>query len=83
LFASILTLFPRFLLFIGAAASEDERRNVLTPLESFLALHFGLLLYAIAATLALSVCTAKSYIINFISIDLISFNWGRFLLIRR
>lgn len=55
MFASLLTLSPRLLLFAGAASTDVERRNVLTPLESFLALHFGIFLYAAAASLLLSV----------------------------
>lgn len=53
--ASIFTLFPRFLLFIGSTTSDDERRTGLTPLESFVTLHAGLLLYAVSVVLVVSV----------------------------
>jgi hypothetical protein len=54
LIASLLTLAPRFLLFASTAADE-ERRNALSPLEAFLALHFGVFLYAIVAALVFNV----------------------------
>lgn len=53
--ASVFTIFPRFLLFIGTTTSGDEQRTALTPLESFVALHTGILLYAISAVLVLSI----------------------------
>ncbi|KAF8238961.1 hypothetical protein L208DRAFT_1239737 [Tricholoma matsutake] len=52
--ASFLTLFPRLLLFVSETESISEhRRSALTPLESFLALHFGIWLGAIAIALIL------------------------------
>lgn len=54
--ASCLTLFPRLLLFISETSSETEdRRTALTPLESFLALHFGIWISVIALSLILNV----------------------------
>ncbi|TFK42528.1 hypothetical protein BDQ12DRAFT_676361 [Crucibulum laeve] len=53
--ASCLTLFPRLLLFISETAATQDRRTALTPLESFLALHFGIFLSALALTLVLNV----------------------------
>ncbi|KZT09506.1 uncharacterized protein LAESUDRAFT_722471 [Laetiporus sulphureus 93-53] len=49
-----LLLFPRFLLFL-VEGSEAEMRTELTPLESFLSLHVGILLVAIAFALILNV----------------------------
>lgn len=43
-----MVVFPRFLLFMSESSSE--RRNALTPLESFLSINGGILL----ATLSLS-----------------------------
>lgn len=42
---------PRFLLFI-----VGETRTTPTPLEAFLALHFGIFIFAIAVSLLLNVC---------------------------
>ncbi len=50
-----LSLFPRLLLFLSESSATGEARGILTPLESFLALHFGIWLTAIAATLILNV----------------------------
>lgn len=55
LLASCLVLFPRLLLFISETASPYERRSALTSLESFLALHFGIWLAAVALALVLNV----------------------------
>lgn len=49
-----LLLFPRFLLFL-AESNGAERRTTLTALESFLALHTGILLVAMAIALVLNV----------------------------
>jgi hypothetical protein len=51
-----LTIFPRLLLFISDTARATERRTALTPLESFLALHFGIWLAAISLALVFNVC---------------------------
>ncbi|PCH38000.1 hypothetical protein WOLCODRAFT_65358 [Wolfiporia cocos MD-104 SS10] len=50
-----LLLFPRLLLFLAEGGSGAERRTMLTPLESFLSLHIGILLVALAAALVLNV----------------------------
>jgi hypothetical protein len=55
LLAMCLILFPRLLLFISETTSATERRTALTPLESFLALHFGIWLAATSLALALNV----------------------------
>lgn len=49
--AACLTLSPRLLLFI----SDTGPRTILTPLESFLALHLGIWLFAIALALVFNV----------------------------
>lgn len=49
--ATVLAVFPRLLLFLVHSPTDQ-----LTPLESFLALHFALSLFAIALTLLLHVC---------------------------
>jgi hypothetical protein len=53
LLASALILFPRLLLFLSQSGAEE--RSTLTSLEAFLALHFGIYLVAVAATLILNV----------------------------
>lgn len=53
-FASLpLLLFPRLILFTSEASTEA--RTLLTPLESFLCTHFGILLATIALTLVLNI----------------------------
>jgi len=51
--AATLTLSPRFLLFLS------ESSLTLTPLEAFLALHFGIFLTALALSLVLNVPSPK------------------------
>ncbi|KAF8077892.1 hypothetical protein FPV67DRAFT_18670 [Lyophyllum atratum] len=53
--ASCLTVFPSLLLFISETTATTVRRTALTPLESFLAVHFGIWLTAIAVALILNV----------------------------
>ncbi|KAI0780905.1 hypothetical protein BD413DRAFT_600404 [Trametes elegans] len=48
-----LILFPRLLLFLSETG--EERRVTLTPLESFMALHVGIVLFALAIALVLDV----------------------------
>jgi hypothetical protein len=48
-----LILFPRLFLFFAETSSET--RNALSPLEKFLALHFGIWLATISVTLVLNV----------------------------
>lgn len=48
--ATVLAVFPRLLIFFIQSPAHQ-----LTPLESFLALHFALSLFAIALTLILNV----------------------------
>ena len=48
-----MILFPNFLLYV--AETGFERRNTLTPLESFLAFHAGILLVAFAMGLLFNV----------------------------
>ncbi|KAI0082646.1 hypothetical protein K474DRAFT_1654766 [Panus rudis PR-1116 ss-1] len=48
-----MILFPRFLLFVSATASEN--RNELTPLERYLALNGGILLFAFALALLFNI----------------------------
>lgn len=55
-----LILSPRLLLFVSETASSTERRTALTPLESFLALQFGIFLLALSAALVLNVCLLVS-----------------------
>ena len=47
-----MILFPRVLLFLSETASE--RRNTLTPLESFLSMNLGILLVALAFSILFS-----------------------------
>jgi len=54
LFSLCLALFPRFLLFASETSGSTEGRATLTPLESFLALHFGIWMSALALTLILN-----------------------------
>lgn len=49
--SATLTLSPRLLLFLSESGLS------LTPLEAFLALHFGIFLAALALTLVLNVCS--------------------------
>ncbi|KAF8798073.1 hypothetical protein BYT27DRAFT_7228669 [Phlegmacium glaucopus] len=51
--SAILTLSPRLLLFLSESAIS------LTPLEAFLALHFGIVLATLALTLVLNVPSPK------------------------
>ena len=53
--ALVLLAFPRLLLF--AAETSEERRNTLTPLEAFLALHAGIFLLAMALSTILNAST--------------------------
>ncbi|KAJ7581476.1 hypothetical protein C8J56DRAFT_1057455 [Mycena floridula] len=48
----VLIFSPQFLLFL---ASEDVAASHLTPLESFLSRHFGILLFAVAGALLFNV----------------------------
>lgn len=48
--ATVLAVFPRLLLFLVESPTDQ-----LTPLESFLALHFAISLFAIALALLLNV----------------------------
>ena len=48
-----MMLFPTLILY--ASETGNERRNALTPLESFLALHSGILLVAVASGLLFNV----------------------------
>lgn len=50
-----LTIFPRLLRFLSETGTEEHAKVALSPLESFLALHFGIILAAIAAALVLNV----------------------------
>lgn len=59
--ASCLVFFPRFLLFISEQAWGY--RSSLTAFESFLALHFGIWLFAIALALVLNV-GARTHLLN-------------------
>ena len=62
--AFILTFSPRLLLFLSEVVAEDDNRRALTPLESFLALHFGIWLAATSVAVLLNVRivdTQKSY----------------------
>ncbi|KAF9535291.1 hypothetical protein CPB83DRAFT_841523 [Crepidotus variabilis] len=60
LFASALVLFPRFLLFLSQSDIRVEERSSLTNLESFLAVHFGAYLGAVALTLILNIPTPEA-----------------------
>jgi hypothetical protein len=63
LVTSVLTLFPRLLLFISESESISEHpRSSLTPLESFLALHFGIWLSAIAVALVTNASCVSRYL---------------------
>ena len=53
LLSATLTLSPRLLLFLSESGLS------LTPLEAFLALHFGIFLAALALTLVLNACTLQ------------------------
>ncbi|KAL1747529.1 hypothetical protein HDZ31DRAFT_80374 [Schizophyllum fasciatum] len=55
LLACILTLSPRLLLFLSEVVAEDDTRRALTPLESFLALHFGIWLAALSVSVLLNI----------------------------
>ncbi|KAF8892534.1 hypothetical protein BD779DRAFT_1670225 [Infundibulicybe gibba] len=55
LFAACLACFPRLLLFISESSSTVDRRSALTPLESFLAIQFGVWLSAISLALVLNI----------------------------
>jgi len=54
-------LFPQFLLFL-AETGGAERRTTLSPLESFLALHFGIVLVAIALALVFNISSTQDVI---------------------
>ncbi|TRM62747.1 hypothetical protein BD626DRAFT_498311 [Schizophyllum amplum] len=54
LLAAILTLSPRLLLFLSEVSADDDRRRVLTPLEAFLSMHFGIWLAALAVSVLLN-----------------------------
>lgn len=53
-FSVVLAIFPRMLVVLAHSASETG--TSLTPLESFLGLHFGIWLAAIGISLLLNVC---------------------------
>ncbi|KAK7446404.1 hypothetical protein VKT23_014609 [Stygiomarasmius scandens] len=53
LLSAVLLFFPRLLLFISETTSPESRPS-LTPLERFLATHFGIWLTAIAISLVLT-----------------------------
>ncbi|KAI5834640.1 hypothetical protein K523DRAFT_293307 [Schizophyllum commune Tattone D] len=53
--AFILTFSPRLLLFLSEVVAEDDSRRALTPLESFLALHFGIWLAATSVAVLLNI----------------------------
>jgi hypothetical protein len=55
LLALCLILSPRLLLFVSETSSNTERRTALTPLESFLALQFGILLSALSMALIFNI----------------------------
>jgi len=55
LLALCLILSPRLLLFVSETASNTDRRTALTPLESFLALQFGILLSALSMALIFNI----------------------------
>jgi len=63
LFSTCLILFPRLLLFFAETGVVVERRAAMTPLETFLAQHFGLMLLAVNLTLVLNVPSAKEPIV--------------------
>ncbi|GLB34899.1 hypothetical protein LshimejAT787_0204640 [Lyophyllum shimeji] len=66
--ASCLTVFPGLLLFLSETAVTAGRRSELTPLESFLAVHFGIWLTAIAAALVLNIPSpTDSYEVQLVS----------------
>ncbi|KAJ7940568.1 hypothetical protein B0H13DRAFT_1938734 [Mycena leptocephala] len=51
LISLILSVSPRLLLFLSETANGSEKRAVLTPLESFLAVHASIWLLAVAVSL--------------------------------
>ncbi|KAG2054663.1 hypothetical protein BDR06DRAFT_996448 [Suillus hirtellus] len=55
-FATILTLFPRFLLFM---TEPSGGRSILSPLESFLAVLLGVTMGAVALTLVVTIPNAS------------------------
>jgi hypothetical protein len=65
-----LIISPRLLLFISETTTSTERRTTLTPLESFLALQFGIFLLALSAALVLNVCQLVLNLVPLISIPL-------------
>ncbi|KAJ7219337.1 hypothetical protein GGX14DRAFT_494345 [Mycena pura] len=58
LLSIILSASPRLLLFVSEPANALEARTDLTPLESFLALHAGVWLLAVAVSLVLNIPSA-------------------------
>ncbi|ESK94533.1 hypothetical protein Moror_8000 [Moniliophthora roreri MCA 2997] len=57
LLAALFSIFPQFLLFIShtSTSPDVERRTELTPLELFLATHFGIWLVTFAISLILNI----------------------------
>jgi len=55
LLALCLIAAPRLLLFVSETASYTDRRTTLTPLESFLAIQFGILLSALSIALIFNI----------------------------
>ncbi|KAJ6630870.1 hypothetical protein B0H10DRAFT_1983549 [Mycena sp. CBHHK59/15] len=55
LISFILSVSPRLLLFVSETANGADKRTVLTPLESFLALHTSIWLSAIAISLVVNI----------------------------
>ncbi|KAJ6547630.1 hypothetical protein B0H19DRAFT_1166647 [Mycena capillaripes] len=55
LISIILSVSPRLLLFLSETAIGPEKRAVLTPLESFLAVHASIWLFAVAISLVLNI----------------------------
>lgn len=55
-----LVLSPRLLLFLSETGTE--RRVALTPLESFMAFHTGILVFAIALALVFNVRPSITYL---------------------
>lgn len=58
-FASILILFPRLLVFL-AEVGRSKPDTALTPLESFLALHFGIFLISVSTSIVLNTQAANA-----------------------
>jgi hypothetical protein len=58
LISLILSVSPRLLLFLSETANGSEKRAVLTPLESFLAVHASIWLLAVAVSLVSNVKTS-------------------------